>query len=195
MKPDIRLKAGDSVIITELPVGFLDDLPSEDRQAITAVIGKAILLKKYDDDRAELEFTDEKGRIHFIYLNQSLIRNLNASEVLEKYNAENLPDFCEPLTDVNQVGTFGNRPIHLACFRGNLADVIALLEGGADVNAVGDLGCTPLHEAAGQGHIDVVKLLLEKGASPSIRDEFGNTPSETATLRGFNDIAKLCQNA
>ena len=196
MKPDMRPKAGDSVIVKELPAGFLEGLASEDRQAITAVIGKAILLKKYDDeDRAELEFTDEKGTIHFVYLNPALIRNLKASEVLDMYNEEHLPDFCEPLTDVNQVGTFGNRPIHLACYRGNLADVIALVEGGADVNAVGDLGSTPLHEAAERGHIDVIKFLLEKGASSSIRNEFGSTPSEAATVRGFDDIAKLLLNA
>ena len=189
-------KPGDSVIVTALSAAFLDNLPSGDQQAITAVIGKPILLKEDDDvGRAELEFTDDKGGIHFIYVNPSLIRNLNAHEVLGKYNEENLPDFCEPLADVNQVGTFGNRPIHLACYRGNMADVVALVEGGADVNAIGDLGSTPLHEAAEQGHINVVKFLLEKGASPTVKNELGSTPSDAATVRGWNEIAKLLQSA
>jgi uncharacterized protein len=89
----------------------------------------------------------------------------NAADVLRRYNDESLPDFCEPLVDVNQVGTFGNRRIHLACYRGNLADVTALVEGGADVNAVGDLGTTPMHEATEQGNIDIVRFLLQRGAS------------------------------
>jgi hypothetical protein len=188
-------KPGDSVVVTALPAGFLDDLPNEDQQAISAVIGRPILLKEYDDvGRAELEFTDDNGVIHFIYVNPSLIRHLKAEEVLGKYNEENLPEFCEPLTDVNQVGTFGNRPIHLACYRGNIADLVALVEGGADVNAAGDLGSTPLHEAAEKGHIDIVKFLLEKGASPQIKNEFGSTASDAATLNGWDDIARLLQS-
>lgn len=189
-------KPGDSVILGALPAALLDALPNEDQHAILAVVGKPILLKEYDNEgRAELEFTDDKGVIHFIYVNPSLIRNLKAHEVLDKYNEENLPDFCESLTDVNQVGTFGNRPIHLACYRGNMADLVALVEGGADVNAAGDLGSTPLHEAAEEGHIDVVKFLLEKGAARHIKNEFGNTASDAATLRGWDEIAKLLQSA
>jgi ankyrin repeat protein len=133
--------------------------------------------------------------LHLTYVNPSLIRNLTAEEVLGKYNEENLPDFREPLTDVNQVGTLGNRPIHLACYRGNTADVVALVEGGADVKAVGDLGTTPLHEAAEEGHINIVKFLLESGASPNIKNELGSTPSDAATVRGWEDIAKLLQSA
>jgi len=195
MKPDTtQAKPGDSVILAAVPAGFLDDLPSEDQQAIAAVIGKPVLLKEYDDvGRAELEFTDDKGVIHVIYVNPSLIRNLKADEVLAKYNEENLPHFCEPLTDVNQVDTFRNRPIHLACYRGNMADVVALVEGGADVNVVGDLGSTPLHEAAEEGHINIIKFLIEKGASPDIKNEFGNTASDAATLKGRDDIARLLQ--
>ena len=114
-------KPGDSVIVAAVPPGFLDSLRTEDQQAVTAVIGKPILLKKYDDEgRAELEFTDDQRVIHSIYLNPRLVRNLTALEVLAKYYDEDLPDFCEPLTDVNQVGTFGNRPLHLACYRGNM---------------------------------------------------------------------------
>jgi len=62
---------------------------------------------------------------------------------------------------VNQAGNFGDRPIHVACIRGDLEEIGALVHEGADVNATGELGNTPLHEAVGQGHIGVVKALLE----------------------------------
>jgi hypothetical protein len=42
MKP----KPGELVILTEIPRGMLDDLPPEDQQAITDVVGKSILFNK-----------------------------------------------------------------------------------------------------------------------------------------------------
>jgi hypothetical protein len=60
---------GETVVLTEIPSGFLDDLPTEDQQAVKEVLGKPILLKEYDDNgRAELEFTDASGVVHFIYV-------------------------------------------------------------------------------------------------------------------------------
>lgn len=59
----------EKVILTGLPPRFLDDLPVEDQEAIRAVIGKALVLNEYDKDgRAELEFRDKRGVIHFIYV-------------------------------------------------------------------------------------------------------------------------------
>ena len=62
------------MVLTEIPPGFLDDLPTEDQRAIKEVVGKPILLNEYDDGRAELEFTDASGVIHFIYVNPGAIR-------------------------------------------------------------------------------------------------------------------------
>jgi hypothetical protein len=71
MKP----KPGELVILTEIPRGTLDDLPPEDQQAITDVVGKSILLKDYDDaGRAELEFTDRDGETHYIFVAPKFIR-------------------------------------------------------------------------------------------------------------------------
>lgn len=65
---------GDAVILCKLPRGFIDDLPIEDQKAISAIVGKPVRLNEYDDDgRAELEFTDENGVIHFIYVSPDLI--------------------------------------------------------------------------------------------------------------------------
>jgi|ERR1700722_9991274 len=123
-------------------------------------------------------------------------RNLDprAAEVLQRYNNETLPDFCQPLTGVNQVGTFGNRPIHLASYRGKMADVLALVEAGADVNVQGDLGSTPLHEAAEQGHAEVVQYLLAHGASAHLKNELGETPLDVARAKGRSDIVEYLLN-
>ena len=54
---------------------MLDDLPPEDQQAITNVVGKPILLNEYDDTgTAELEFKDRDGQIHFIFVAPEFIR-------------------------------------------------------------------------------------------------------------------------
>ena len=72
---DEKPKPRDKVILTGLPVGFLADLPTEDQRAISAVIGKPIALNEYDEDgRAELEFTDGNGNIHFIYVSSDFIK-------------------------------------------------------------------------------------------------------------------------
>jgi ankyrin repeat protein len=120
---------------------------------------------------------------------------MTAADVLCRLNEETLPDFCEPLTDVNQIGTFGNRPIHIVSFWGDTISVAALVEGGADINAIGDMGATPLHEAAGQGHAETVKFLLCHGAKPDVKDEFGRTPNDLAIENGKKDIADLLQRA
>jgi hypothetical protein len=72
---DGRPAAGGRVILTNLPKGFLDDLPEEDRVAINAVNGKPILLIEYDDiGRAELEFTDRRGVTHSIWVGTEFVR-------------------------------------------------------------------------------------------------------------------------
>jgi hypothetical protein len=71
---DRRLKAGQSVVLTELPPGLLNGLPEKDQKAISAIVGKPIRLVRYGDDgRVELEFVDGEGEIHFIYVNASYI--------------------------------------------------------------------------------------------------------------------------
>jgi len=37
-------EAGDTVVLTELPPGLLDGLPLEDQRAISAIVGKPVLL-------------------------------------------------------------------------------------------------------------------------------------------------------
>lgn len=61
--------------VSQVPPGMLDDLPAEDQQAITEIVGKPVLLVEYDGDgRAELEFQDRDGNFHFIYVSPRFIR-------------------------------------------------------------------------------------------------------------------------
>jgi len=55
-------KPDEPVVLGGLPDGFLDDLPLEDREAISAKIAKLVRLNEYDESgRAELEFLDSGG--------------------------------------------------------------------------------------------------------------------------------------
>jgi hypothetical protein len=73
--PKRKPKPGERVILRMLPPGFMDDLPAEDQRAISAVVGKPIVLKKYErDGRAELEFTDSDETIHLIYVDPKFIK-------------------------------------------------------------------------------------------------------------------------
>lgn len=70
-----KLKPGQKVVLKALPPGLTDGLPEEDQQAISAIVGKPIDLNKYErDGRAELEFTDKEGHIHFIYVEAKFIK-------------------------------------------------------------------------------------------------------------------------
>jgi ankyrin repeat protein len=122
-------------------------------------------------------------------------QHLTADEVLRRYKDEELPEFCEiTLHDVNQAGNFGDRPIHVACIRGSLDEIAALVHGGADVDATGERDYTPLHHAVAQGHIAVVKALLEYGASRNKRNDIAMTALDLAKLNGRNEIAELLGN-
>jgi ankyrin repeat protein len=121
---------------------------------------------------------------------------LTAAQVLQKYTDDTLPEFLDrPVEDVNQVGITGDRPIHVACIRGDLDDLIALIEGGADVSAAGDLGYTPLHIAASRGHLNIVKVLLKNHADVTARNEFGQTPIELAKIRFNEEVAEILESA
>lgn len=68
---------GDTVVLTSLQPGLLTGLPTEDQEALIAAVGKPLLLLSYDDvGRAELEFKDRHGVIHFIYVSPETITAL-----------------------------------------------------------------------------------------------------------------------
>ena len=74
-------KPGDTVVLIQIPLGLLDGLPIEDQEAIAEAVGKPIRLNEYDENgRAELEFRDRNGVIHFIYVKPDLIATYAQAE-------------------------------------------------------------------------------------------------------------------
>jgi hypothetical protein len=71
-----RPEPGDRVILVEVPQGLLKGLPPEDQEAILEIVGKAIFLVGYDSDgRAELEFPNNSGGSHTIWVEPTCIRS------------------------------------------------------------------------------------------------------------------------
>jgi len=71
---DRTVKRGEMVILKSLPQRFLEDLPDEDRRAISAAVWQGVQFNEYDDARrAELEFKDANGVFHFIYVKPEFI--------------------------------------------------------------------------------------------------------------------------
>ena len=53
------------MVLKALPPGFTDDLPEDEQRAISARIGRPIMLMGYDGDgKAELEFMAQDDSIH-----------------------------------------------------------------------------------------------------------------------------------
>jgi len=118
--------------------------------------------------------------------------DLTAAEVLRRYKDEELPAFSGiDLTDVNQVGLFGERPLDVASVRGNIEEIRALLRAGAQVNTPGEVGNTALHEAVSQGHISAVKLLVQFGADMNARNNFGQTPLDIARAKNRDHLVAM----
>jgi hypothetical protein len=70
-----KIKPGERVVLRELPPGFLDDLPGTDQKAIRQILGKPVLVEGIEDDgRVELQFVDDQGDFHFIYVDPRFVR-------------------------------------------------------------------------------------------------------------------------
>lgn len=117
---------------------------------------------------------------------------MNAQDVLRRYAEEELPEFVDiDLQDVNQRGNFGDMPIHVACTRGLMEEVDALLEGGADIDSKGEFENTPLHCAVAQNHELLVHHLVNVGANILVRNSDGKTAYDLAVSLRYGSIAQF----
>ena len=84
----------------------------------------------------------------------------------------------------------GDRPLHTAASKGNVAVVVFLLEQNAEVNVHKADRQTPLDSAIRNGHAEVVKLLLDAGAERTLHAEvaLGDVAQVEAALDHGADV-------
>ena len=76
------------------------------------------------------------------------------------------------------------RGLHAAAARGDAAEIVRLVSGGADVNAVDDHRRTPLHVAMHRRHREAAQALLKGGANPNALDAQAH---DIVTIAAVND--------
>eukprot|EP01050_Picozoa_sp_SAG11_P005970 SAG11_NODE_445_length_9408_cov_3.801590_2_plen_463_part_00 len=89
----------------------------------------------------------------------------------------------------------GKSPLHQAAWRGDIANVIALLDRGCSVEAIStgefSFGKTPLFFAITRSRDEVVSLLLSRGASARIVNNKGQTPRSLGATHLLSDTLRL----
>jgi len=86
---------------------------------------------------------------------------------------------------INLPGFNGQRPIHMACYRGDDKLVKKLVDHGADVNLGTNFGETPIISAAQAGSLPLFDYLLNNGANAKATDQKGAGISHYACRQGF----------
>ena len=77
-----------------------------------------------------------------------------------------------------------------AAKKGDLAQLEALLRGGANPDSADKKGRTALIEAAVEGQAAAVRLLLQNGARPNLQDEEGFTALRAAAVAGHSETVR-----
>lgn len=93
--------------------------------------------------------------------------------------------------DINKRNAKGETRLHVACVKGKLEDVKALLVDGANPNTKDYAGWTPLLEAAHHGFLEIADLLLKYGAMVNVPGYDNITPLHEAVLNNKLEAVKL----
>ena len=135
------------------------DINATDKQGRTALVyaieaKKAEAAKYFISIGADVTIMDNQGRNAFDYANA-----LGLVQLMESMSQESL----------GNADSFGNTPLHHACYNGQGEMVKEILaKGGIDINARNDEKLTPLYIAVMQDNLMVAELLLEAGADSNI---------------------------
>jgi ankyrin repeat protein len=115
---------------------------------------------------------------------------LDVEQILKKMAG--LPTFIGvDLCAVNDRGSFGDTPLHVAAIWGDVCMGKLLLDAGADLMVTGEHGYTPLHEAVEQGNAGFARLLLNAGASSEVKNDDGYTARDLAQRSTSAEIRSL----
>jgi hypothetical protein len=68
------IEPGRSVILVSAPLALLAGLPEEDQQAVRSIVGRPVTYVGPNYGQAELEFVDNDGDGHTIWVDFSLLR-------------------------------------------------------------------------------------------------------------------------
>ncbi len=83
-------------------------------------------------------------------------------------NKETIMVLLSAGADIEAQNYDGRRPLHMACFKGQVVCARELINSGADIESKDDSSWTPLHFAARYGHIEVVRLLLNPDSNAKV---------------------------
>ncbi|GHI00562.1 hypothetical protein AM1BK_41040 [Neobacillus kokaensis] len=84
-----------------------------------------------------------------------------------------------------------NEQFFRAAKKGDIKEIIKLLEQGVDINSKDHQGRTALMIATYENDINTAKVLVENGADVNIQDNMKNNPYLYAGAEGYLDILKL----
>lgn len=84
-----------------------------------------------------------------------------------------------------------NKSLIIAASKGNMEEVVRLVEKGASFSTPYEGGKTALHWAVLGGNLKIVAFLITKGASVNIRDNNSSTPLQLSGIKRNLDIVKL----
>jgi hypothetical protein len=69
-----RLSVNDTVLVQRIPEELLKDLPAEDQDAINGCLGQFLTIVSFDSyGHAEIEFTDQQGNFHTIWIHTNCL--------------------------------------------------------------------------------------------------------------------------
>jgi hypothetical protein len=72
-----EIKPGDMVVLVSVPSSLIDNLPVDDQIAIRSAIGKKVTFAGISYGQAEIEFIDESGNRHTIWVDKTRIKSLD----------------------------------------------------------------------------------------------------------------------
>ena len=108
----------------------------------------------------------------------------------ENNKTEEIIELLKQGVDVNY-HSYGQTPLHRACWNNNLEIAKLLIESNADINLADKNGWTSLYAACWNNSKDMAKLLIEHKADINLADNDGWTPLHVACWNNSKDAAKL----
>jgi len=81
--------------------------------------------------------------------------------------------------------------LHVAARKGNIINVMTLLEGEFDINNQNEDGNTALHVSARNGHSNIVEILLSRGIDMNIKNEGDETALHSASFYSHANVVEI----